>query len=133
MPESQSGRRPIVEPVTNAIITAAIKVHRRFGPGLLESTYQSCLSHDIHKAGLSVVVEPYLDIMYEELIIPRAYRLDLVVADKVIVEVKHVEKVLAVHEAQLRTYLCLTGFKSGLLLNFNTTVMKNGIRRIDIA
>ena len=78
------------------------------------------------------MIEPYVDISFDDLIIQKAYRLDLVVAGSVIVEVKHVEKVLAVHEAQLRTYLRLTGIRSGLLLNFNVTVMKNGIRRIDL-
>lgn len=79
------------------------------------------------------MIEPYVDINFDDLIIEKAYRLDLVIAESVIVEIKHVEKVLAVHEAQLRTYLRLTGIRSGLLLNFNVTVMKNGIRRIDLA
>lgn len=122
----------IVEPVTNTIIGSAIKVHQRLGPGLLESTYQKCLVYDIRRNGLSVTVEPYLDIAFDELVVPKAYRLDMIVGNTVIVEVKHIEKVLAVHEAQLRTYLRLSGISSGLLLNFNTTVMKNGIRRIDL-
>ena len=100
--------------------------------GLLESTYQKCLVYDIRRNGLSVTVEPYLDIAFDELVVPKAYRLDMIVGNTVIVEVKHIEKVLAVHEAQLRTYLRLSGISSGLLLNFNTTVMKNGIRRIDL-
>jgi GxxExxY protein len=128
-----TGRRtPIVEPVTNAIIASAIKVHQRLGPGLLESTYRACLTYAIRRSGLTVISEPHVDITFDDLVIPKAYRLDLVVNESVVVEIKHVEKILALHEAQLRTYLRLSGINSGLLLNFNTTVMKNGIRRIDL-
>ena len=81
---------------------------------------------------LAVIVEQRVGITYDELVIPNAYRIDLVVARSVIVELKHVEKLLAIHEAQLRTYLKLSGMTCGILLNFNTAVMKNGIRRLDL-
>ena len=81
---------------------------------------------------LAVIVEQRVGITYDELVIPNAYRIDLVVARSVIVELKHVEKLLAIHEAQLRTYLNLSGMTCGILLNFNTPVMQNGIRRLDL-
>lgn len=121
-----------LEPVTKGIITAGIRVHRRLGPGLLESTYRACLCYELRRMELAVVVEPLLSLHYDELVIPNAYRLDLVVAGAVVVEIKHVERLLAVHEAQLRTYLKLSGITCGILLNFNAPVMKNGIRRLDL-
>lgn len=120
------------DPLTKAIITAAMKVHRALGPGLLEAPYVACLAHDLRKLSLDVVLQALLPIRYDDLVIENAYRPDLVVANEVIVEIKHVRAILAVHEAQLRTYLRLTGVTCGLLLNFNTTVLKNGIRRIDL-
>jgi GxxExxY protein len=120
------------DPLTKAIITAAMKVHRALGPGLLEAPYVSCLAHDLRKQSLHVAVQPLLPIRYDDLVIENAYRPDLIVGNDVIVEIKHVRGILAVHEAQLRTYLRLTGLTCGLLLNFNTIVLKNGIRRIDL-
>jgi len=114
------------------IIGSAIKVHRRFGPGLLESTYKTCLAYELNKNNLMTRVEPYISVVYEDLVIERAFKPDLIVEDKIVLELKHVEKLLAIHEAQLRTYLHLTGVKTGLLFNFNTVVLKDGIRRIDL-
>jgi|SRR5688500_14130990 len=118
--------------LTQAIIECAIEVHRELGPGLLESTYQLCLSYEFHQRKLAHVSGPALPVTYKELIVPNAYRPDLIIENEVIVELKHVEKVLSVHEAQLRTYLKLSGFRTGLLLNFNSTVLKNGIRRLTL-
>ena len=117
----------------HAVITASIEVHRHLGPGLLESTYSQCLTYELAERGVPFLIEPFVSIKYKKLGIERAFRADLIVADRLIVEIKHVEKILPIHEAQLRTYMKLTGIKTGLLLNFNTTVLKNGIRRLDLS
>ncbi len=132
MSPDPAGVGSTVASVTKGIITTAINVHRRLGPGLLESTYRACLCYELRRMEFPVIVEPLLSITYDELVIPNAYRLDLVVAGTVVVELKHVEKLLTIHEAQLRTYLTLSGMTCGILLNFNTPVMKNGIRRLDL-
>jgi len=121
-----------LETPDHAVIAAAIEVHRNLGPGLLESTYSQCLIYELAERGVPFLIEPFVSIKYKKLGIERAFRADLIVADRLIVEIKHVEKILAIHEAQLRTYMKLTGIKTGLLLNFNTTVLKNGIRRLDL-
>lgn len=124
----------MTEPETpdHAVITASIEVHRSLGPGLLESTYTQCLTYELAERGVQFLIEPFVSIKYKRLEIKRAFRADLIVAGKVVVEIKHIEKILAIHEAQLKTYMKLTGIRTGLLLNFNTTVLKNGIRRLDI-
>jgi GxxExxY protein len=114
------------------IIGSAMQIHRKFGPGLLESAYKTCLAYKLRKSGLEILVEPFVSIVYEELTIERAFRPDLIVENKIVLELNHIEKILAIHEAQLRTYLHVAGLKTGLLFNFNTTVLKNGIRRIDL-
>jgi len=121
-----------LETPDHAVIAAAIEVHRNLGPGLLESTYSQCLIYELAERGVPFLIEAFVSIKYKKLGIERAFRADLIVADRLIVEIKHVEKILAIHEAQLRTYMKLTGIKTGLLLNFNTTVLKNGIRRLDL-
>ena len=121
-----------LETPDHAVIAAAIEVHRNLGPGLLESTYSQCLIYELAERGVPFLIEPFVSIKYKKLGIERAFRADLIVADMLIVEIKHIEKILAIHEAQLRTYMKLTGIKTGLLLNFNTTVLKNGIRRLDL-
>jgi len=122
-----------LETPDHAVIAAAIEVHRNLGPGLLESTYSQCLIYELAERGVPFLIEPFVSIKYKKLGIERAFRADLIVADRLIVEIKHVEKILAIHEAQLRTYMKLSGIKTGLLLNFNTTVLKNGIRRLDLS
>ena len=107
-------------------------VHRALGPGLLESTYERCLEYDLRSAGFSLIVETYIPFKYKSLQIERAFKADLIVENAMIVEIKHIEKILPIHEAQTRTYMKLTGLKSGLILNFNTQVLKNGIRRLDL-
>jgi GxxExxY protein len=116
----------------HAVITASIEVHRHLGPGLLESAFSQCLTYELAERGVPFLVDPFVSIKYKKLGIERAFRADLIVADMLIVEIKHIEKILAIHEAQLRTYVKLTGIKTGLLLNFSTTVLKNGIRRLDL-
>jgi GxxExxY protein len=119
-----------VNEITEIIIGAAIEVHKQLGPGLLESTYERCLIHEIQlRSNLDVVHQKILPITYKGIQLDEGYRLDLLVAEQVIVEVKAVEKILPVHEAQLMTYLHLTGLQVGLLLNFNVTILKNGIVR----
>lgn len=116
--------------LTDMIIGAAIEVHRHFGPGLLESTYEGCLAHEVTLAGLSVARQVLLPVVYKGVQIDNGYRLDLLVENKVIVEVKAVEHLIPVHEAQVLSYLKHSGKKVGLLLNFNVKILKDGgIRR----
>lgn len=115
---------------SNMVIGAALTVHRKLGPGLLEHVYRSCLAHEIYKAGLKVESELMLALSYDELIIPAAYRLDLLVEGAIIIEVKAVEKVIPVHHAQLLTYLKLMNKPLGLFFNFNTTLLADGMKRM---
>ena len=115
--------------LTGQIIGAAIEVHRELGPGLLESAYQTCLAREFALRHIPFEREKPLPVEYKGVRIDCGYRLDFVVADKVIVEVKAVDEIHPVHEAQLLTYLRLTGCPVGLLINFNVLVLKDGIRR----
>ncbi len=115
--------------LTSQIIAAAIEVHRRLGPGLLESAYEACLLYELRKRGLKAVNQLGLPIIYDEVKIDVGYRVDVLVGDSVILELKAVEKVLPLHEAQLISYLKLSGKKVGLLINFNVTRLKDGITR----
>ena len=116
--------------LTKTIIGSGIKVHTRLGPGLLEHSYKRCLFHELRKAGLVVQSEVYLDLKYDDLTIERAYRLDLLVEETVVIEIKTVERVLPVHLSQGLTYLKLTGKPLGLLLNFNVPKLSDGIKRL---
>ena len=118
------------EPLTGQIIGAAIEVHKQLGPGLLESTYQACLSRELELRGVSFECQKPLPLEYKGVRLECGYRIDLLVAGLVIVEIKSVEALAPIHEAQLLTYLKLTGVKIGLLMNFNVVVLKNGIRRL---
>ena len=111
------------------IIQAAIEVHRALGPGLLESVYRACLIYELRQRNLSVIAEQNVTICYKDVIIEGAYRLDLLVEDQVVVEVKAVEAVVPVHGAQLLSYLRLTGKPLGLLINFNVPVLTEGVTR----
>ena len=122
----------ISTPVETKVIGAAIEVHRHLGPGLLESTSLECLAYELGESGLKFRMEPFVSISYKRLKIERAFRPDLIVDGVLVLELKHIEKILPVHEVQLRTYLRLTGIRAGLLFNFNTVVLKNGIRRIEL-
>ncbi len=117
------------EAVSKAVLGAAIEVHRALGPGLLESTYQRCLMHELELRGLVVLAEVPLGLVYKGLVVDGAYRIDLLVEDAVVVEVKAVESVLDVHEAQLLTYLRLSGRTTGFILNFGRKTMREGIVR----
>lgn len=116
--------------LTETIIGAAIEVHRALGPGLLESAYVKCLCHELTLRGIPFVRELPLPLEYKGIRLDCGYRIDLLVADAVVVEVKTVEKLIPVHEAQLLTYLRLGGWRVGLLMNFNSPVLKQGVRRL---
>ncbi len=115
---------------THAIVGAAIEVHRRLGPGLLESAYETCLCRELTLRGMECLQEVPLPVRYRGVQLDCGYRLDLVVEESVVVEVKAVQKVLPVHRAQVLTYLKLTNFRLGLLINFNVEVLRSGIYRI---
>jgi GxxExxY protein len=116
--------------LTGKIIGAAIEVHRTLGPGLLESTYEACLVFELQEKGLIVERQKPLPLVYKSVKLDSGYRLDLVVEGKVVVEIKSVSEVAAVHEAQLLSYLRLAGLQIGLLINFNVKMLKHGIHRI---
>ncbi len=115
--------------ITAQIIGAAIEVHRTLGPGLLESAYEACLCVELSERGLRVERQVALPLHYRGKRLDVGYRLDLVVEDEVVVEIKAIDALLAIHDAQLLTYLRLSGKRVGLLLNFNVPVLKDGIRR----
>ena len=118
-----------VNELTEAVIGAAIEVHRALGPGLLESAYVQCLCRELQIRQLPFVLEQPLPLVYKGLRLDCGYRVDLVVADRVVVEVKVVDRLAPVHEAQLLTYLRLGGLKVGLLINFNVALLREGIVR----
>ena len=118
-----------INQLTQEIIGAGIAVHRALGPGLLESAYQKCLSQELALRGIPFQYELPIPLDYRGLRLEAGYRLDLLVADRVVVEVKAIESIAPIHEAQLLTYLRLGGWKVGLLMNFNVVVLKDGIRR----
>jgi len=118
------------EEVGHAIIGAAIKVHSVLGPGLLESAYETCLLHELEKRNLPARRQALIAIRYEDLTIDNGYRIDLLVPDRVVVELKTVETILPVHRGQLLSYLRLGSFKLGYLLNFNVAHMRDGIVRL---
>ncbi len=115
--------------LTEKIIGCAIKVHRVLGPGLLESAYEVCLVHELKKAGLKADRQVALPVIYEGLRLDADYYIDILVEDTVVLELKSVENLLPIHEAQLLTYPRLANKKLGLLINFNVTLLKNGIKR----
>jgi GxxExxY protein len=115
--------------ITERIIGAAMQVHRTLGPGLLESAYEACLSYELRKGGLDVEQQKPVPLVYEEVKLECGYRTDLLVERSVVVEVKSVEALVPVHAAQTLSYLRLSGCKLALLINFNVTVLKDGIRR----
>ncbi len=119
------------DPLTYRVIGAAIEVHRLLGPGLLESTYEECLCLELLLAGIPFERQTPLPVVYKSIKLLRAYKPDLLIDKEVIVELKAIEKILPVHEAQLLTYLRLSGLERGLLINFNSIPLKSGIRRLN--
>ena len=116
--------------LSHLIIGAAIEVHRALGPGLLESAYEACVAHELRSSGLPVDCQRPLPVLYKGVHLDCGYRLDLVVGDLVIVELKTVDAFAPIHDAQLLTYLKLTGLPLGLLINFNVPVLRSGIKRV---
>lgn len=116
--------------VSGQVVDCAIKVHSALGPGLLESAYEACLNHELRSRGHSVRAQHPLPVIYNEIRLDIGYRIDLLVDDAVVVEIKAVEKLLPIHEAQLLSYLKLSGYKIGLLINFHVLHLKDGIRRM---
>jgi GxxExxY protein len=116
--------------ISNRIIGIAIQVHQTLGPGLLESAYKECLFYRLQKEGILVEKEKPMPLVYEEVKLDCGYRIDLLIERKVVIEVKSVEALNDVHFAQTLTYMKLGGYKLGLLINFNVTLLKNGIKRI---
>jgi GxxExxY protein len=116
--------------ITEIIIREAIYVHRKLGPGLLESTYKKCLIHRLMKVGLKVSFENPIPIVFEDVHLECGYRADIIVEGKVIIEIKSVEALNDIHKAQVLTYLKLSNIKVGLLINFNVLVLKDGLKRI---
>lgn len=117
------------DPLTEKIIGFAIEVHRQLGPGLLESAYEECLCYELEQHGLIFRRQVPLPVVYKAVRLDCGYRIDVVVEQQVILELKTVERLIPVHDAQLLTYLKLSGLRTGLLLNFHSPVLKDGIRR----
>jgi GxxExxY protein len=117
--------------ITGAVIGAAIEVHRELGPGLLESAYQACLSYELGRRNVKFAREVPLPVKYHDVRLDCGYRLDFLVEDRVIVEIKSVDRLAPIHSAQVITYLRLMGCPVGLLLNFNVTSLRRGIRRLE--
>jgi GxxExxY protein len=120
---------PHLNPITERIIGAAIEVHRVNGPGLLESSYRTCMQYELAARDLHFVAERALPLLYKEIRIESAYRVDLIVENVIVVELKAIDATTPVHEAQMRTYMRMAGCPLGLLINFNVPKLVNGVRR----
>ena len=118
--------------LTQKVIGCAIEVHKQLGPGLLESTYETCLLLELKQAGIEARYQVELPILYKNTNIDAGYRLDILITNKLIVELKSVEKLLPIHSAQLLTYMKLSNVSTGLLINFNTTKLINGVKRLNL-
>ena len=118
------------DPVTEAVIGCAIAVHRELGPGLLESAYEECLVYELKEKGLDIKRQFELSIKYKNVDLKCGYKIDILVPGKLVIELKTVEKLLPIHNSQVLTYLRISGIKTGLLINFYTNLLKNGIKRI---
>jgi GxxExxY protein len=121
---------PRVNRITGAVVTAAMKVHSLLGPGLLESAYEACLAHELRKQGLRVTQQVGLPMIYDGERIDLGYRIDLIVEDLVIVEIKCVEAINPVHQAQILSYIRLSNRNVGLLINFHVAHLRDGIKRM---
>ncbi len=116
--------------ISKIVFECGLKIHRKLGIGLLESVYETCLVYELEKSGLKVERQKYLPIHYEEVKIENAFKMDVLVEEKVVLEIKSVESLNNFHAAQLKNYLRLGNYKLGMLLNFNSQLFKNGVRRI---
>jgi len=122
--------RDELERTSLAIIQSAIEIHRHLGPGLLEGLYRPCMAYEFHERGLAFAAEKLIPVSYKKLVLAGAYRLDFLVEDAIVVEIKSVDTVLPVHYAQVLSYLRLTGTPVGLLINFNVSLLVKGVKRI---
>ncbi|MDE2715823.1 MAG: GxxExxY protein [Chloroflexota bacterium] len=129
VPEQNDSERHINK-VSKEVVASAIEVHRNLGPGLLESAYEACLAYELRERGLAVEHQKPLPVVYRDVTVEVGYRLDLLVENAVVVELKSVERLEPIHQAQLLSYLKLSGYKLGLLINFNVRLLKHGIKRI---
>lgn len=131
--DTKAPREPIpkeTDEVASKVVDAAFAVHKALGPGLLESVYEVCLLHELKKRGVKAERQVLLPVLYDNLRLDAGLRLDLVVENRIVVELKAVEALLPVHKAQVLTYLKLSGHRLGLLVNFNSALIKQGIQRI---
>ena len=115
--------------LSGSVIGCAIEVHRNLGPGLLESTYRQCLACELSHAGIAFQMETPLPVRYKEILLDCGYRIDLVISGELILEIKSVETLLPIHQAQILTYMRLASISTGLLINFNVSKLQNGIKR----
>ena len=115
---------------TEQVIGLAIEVHRQLGPGLLESAYEACLCFELNAMGFPYSRQVPLQLKYKDVMLECGYRMDIVVEDQLVIELKTVDRLLPIHDAQMLTYLRLSGIRTGLLLNFNTVLFKDGLRRL---
>jgi GxxExxY protein len=122
----------ISDALTEKVIGCGITIHRALGPGLLESAYEECIALEFREAGLSFRRQVPLPVVYKTLRLEQSYRIDFIVQDNVVLEIKSIERLLPVHEAQLLTYLRLSGIRTGLLINFGAAVLREGIRRMSL-
>jgi GxxExxY protein len=116
--------------LSNIVIGCAIEVHRQLGAGLLESAYQECLFYELKSKGLNVKKEVSMPIIYKDIKLDHGYRIDLLIEDKIVIEIKAVDALIDVHTAQILSYMKLGDYKLGLILNFNVSILKNGIKRL---
>jgi len=128
--EAQRHREDDLNELSGLIVDCAFRVHKIMGPGLLESIYEEALCHELQKRAIKFDRQKALGVPYDDIILNTQFRLDLVVENKIVVELKCVERIIPLFDAQLLTYLKITGFKLGLLFNFNSALMKDGIRRV---
>ena len=130
--ESKSTEEGLHRELTEAIIGAAISVHRELGPGLLESVYEKCLAFELADRGLSVSTQKEIPVRYKNLTFDCSFRADLIVENKVLLELKSIDQLMPIHTSQVITYLKLTGLRTALLINFNVQTLKTGLKRISL-
>ena len=129
-PRTNQGSKESRDPLTERIIGLAINVHRALGPGLLESVYEDCLCYELVEHRIAHERQLSLPVVYKSMRLENAYRIDIVVEGKLVLELKTVERLLPIHEAQLLTYLRIGGYRTGLLLNFHSVLLKDGMKRM---
>ena len=130
--DTESTEEGLHRELTEAIIGAAITVHRELGPGLLESVYEKCLAFELADRGLSIATQKEIPVRYKNLTFDCSFRADLIVENKVLLELKSIDQLMPIHTSQVITYLKLTGLKTALLINFNVPTLKTGLKRISL-